>query len=688
MPVWDQGGRRALINVFGSWARAWITFQPCFLAVEMKERMVAKSLAPRNTATSGPNAGVWQVYDISKNTVYAAVLLTVTFPGGPATASQWTVAGFGDFSGNVTNNIAESDMLLQQSGTGALEIYDIANTVVTASFAAGAIGAPFQVVGLGDFSTKANETDLLVRATSGPNIGLFEVFDISNNAIAVPVSSFGPVGLEWSVAGFGDFSGNPNETDMLLRNSDTGIFEVFDISNNTLTSVSVLGPIGPEWQVAGSGDFSGNSTTMVSGTTTFTIAESDMLLRSNTGAFQIFDISHNTVTSVVPAGAIGLEWGVYGFGDFSSNSPEADMVMRDTLVETASLTAPVGPLGSVAAAAAPFVVFGDLIPQFSGSLVLTDGTFSTALAYTGNGTYTSNLDTWTDATVGATLSVVDWYGNSFTTSTTVPIDPDFGATVTLTPALTLIGAASASAVAYILTGNLDATDNTGSLALTDGAMTSSESFTGNGTYTFNLSANSWTDGSVTSTLTVTDAAGNSFSAAGAPVTLDKETSLTAVLTVSPPTETIGRATATFTITGLNPINSGPGNTATVSFIEGGSTLTTVVAGVTIGQTYTEVLSSLTSAPFFGSVTETISASLTFTDFVGNSFTATGNNVTLVPPNPGLQVSPNILTPLSGTVEDLYTGSITLVVHDANNGSQTLTVAETAANGIIVWSSSS
>jgi 4,5-dihydroxyphthalate decarboxylase len=27
-------------------SRAWITFQPCFLAVEMKERMVAKSLAP------------------------------------------------------------------------------------------------------------------------------------------------------------------------------------------------------------------------------------------------------------------------------------------------------------------------------------------------------------------------------------------------------------------------------------------------------------------------------------------------------------------------------------------------------------------------------------------------------------------------------------------------------------------
>ena len=44
----------------------------------------------------------------------------------------------------------------------------------------------------------------------------------------------GQVGLEWSIAGFGDFSGNANETDMLMRNSNTGVFELFDISNNTI----------------------------------------------------------------------------------------------------------------------------------------------------------------------------------------------------------------------------------------------------------------------------------------------------------------------------------------------------------------------------------------------------------------------------------------------------------------------
>jgi hypothetical protein len=32
-------------GTFGSWAMAWMTFQPCFLAVAMNERMVAKSVA-------------------------------------------------------------------------------------------------------------------------------------------------------------------------------------------------------------------------------------------------------------------------------------------------------------------------------------------------------------------------------------------------------------------------------------------------------------------------------------------------------------------------------------------------------------------------------------------------------------------------------------------------------------------
>jgi hypothetical protein len=57
--------------------------------------------------------------------------------------------------------------------------------------------------------------------------------------------------VKWTVAGFGDFSGNANETDMLMQNSSTGAFEIFDISHNAITSAASMGQVGLQWQVGG-----------------------------------------------------------------------------------------------------------------------------------------------------------------------------------------------------------------------------------------------------------------------------------------------------------------------------------------------------------------------------------------------------------------------------------------------------
>ena len=85
----------------------------------------------------------------------------------------------------------------------------------------------------------------------------------------------GQVGLEWSVAGFGDFSNNANETDMLMRNSNTGVFELFDIRNNQITSAMPMGQVGLEWSVA---DLARSNNAN----------ETDMLMRnSNTGVFEL-----------------------------------------------------------------------------------------------------------------------------------------------------------------------------------------------------------------------------------------------------------------------------------------------------------------------------------------------------------------------------------------------------------------
>src|SRR6202521_2393439 len=182
---------------------------------------------------------------------------------------EWTVAGFGDFS----SNPGETDMLMRNSNTGAFELYDISQNAITSAgplavtYPMGTVASQWAVAGFGDFSGNANETDMLLRATSGPDAGAFEVYDISHNAIT-SAAAMGAVGLEWTVAGFGDFSGNPGETDMLMRDSSTGAFEVYDISHNAITSAASMGAVGLEWTVAGFGEFSGNAN------------ETDMLMRN------------------------------------------------------------------------------------------------------------------------------------------------------------------------------------------------------------------------------------------------------------------------------------------------------------------------------------------------------------------------------------------------------------------------
>jgi hypothetical protein len=90
--------------------------------------------------------------------------------------------------------------------------------------------------------------------------GGLEVYDISNNQITG--AAFMGASLDWQVAGFGNFSSNPSETDMLLRNPITGGFEVYDIANNQLTGAGSLGAVGLDWQI---GCFAGDPPTAASG---------------------------------------------------------------------------------------------------------------------------------------------------------------------------------------------------------------------------------------------------------------------------------------------------------------------------------------------------------------------------------------------------------------------------------------
>src|ERR671930_640792 len=87
---------------------------------------------------------------------------------------------------------------------------------------------------------------MILRNTS---TGGLEVYDIANNQIT-GAAFLGTVGLDWQFAGVAPVSG-AGRSDLVLRNVNTGAFEVYDIANNTITSAASLGAVGLDWQLGG-----------------------------------------------------------------------------------------------------------------------------------------------------------------------------------------------------------------------------------------------------------------------------------------------------------------------------------------------------------------------------------------------------------------------------------------------------
>jgi hypothetical protein len=109
----------------------------------------------------------------------------------------------------------------------------------------GTVGLNWQFSGIGDFNGDG-QADLMLRNST---TGGLEVYNIANNQI-VNASFMGTVGLNWQFSGIGDFNGD-GASDMMLRNANTGGLEVYDIANNQITGAAFLGTVGLDWQLGG-----------------------------------------------------------------------------------------------------------------------------------------------------------------------------------------------------------------------------------------------------------------------------------------------------------------------------------------------------------------------------------------------------------------------------------------------------
>jgi hypothetical protein len=247
-------------------------------------------------------AATYQIYNLGANSTLATNSLGQV-------GSEWGFVAIGNF-----NLDDPSDMLLRNANTGAFQAYEIVDNNIISSNSLGAVGMSWQVMGFGIFGPFSGfgETDMMLRDA---NTGDIQAYDIFDNEI-VDSAPLGAIGLEWQFSGIGNF-GSSGTSDLLVRNSNTGELVVHNIGINEFTGSESLGTVGLAWQFSGVGNFSS------------TPGESDLLLRnSNTGELRVYNISNNEITGSESLGTVGLEWQFAGVAPVH-DATSSDLVLRN-----------------------------------------------------------------------------------------------------------------------------------------------------------------------------------------------------------------------------------------------------------------------------------------------------------------------------------------------------------------------
>src|SRR5205085_247595 len=223
-------------------------------------------------------------------------------------------------------------MLLRNSTSGAFQVYNVApnNNIITNSASLGAVGLNFKVLGFGNFGSFGN-TDMLLR---DDNTGGLQVYNIANNQLTGSFS-LGAVGTDWKFAGVAPVSA-PGASDLVLRNFNTGAFQVYNIAGNTLVGSASLGAPGPDWQLGGfaastpAGSMGSSGAPLDSASQP--AAMDGSTAQTGTSTFQLADANGNAVGSPVDPSSFSSSM----VNPAPPDATTANMVLRNASTTTAT----------------------------------------------------------------------------------------------------------------------------------------------------------------------------------------------------------------------------------------------------------------------------------------------------------------------------------------------------------------
>ena len=210
------------------------------------------------------------------------------------------------------------------------------------------MGSNFGFAGIGDFDGQSSLSEMLLRNSSS---GSFELYQVAGGGV-LSGSSVAAVGNNFTVEGFGNFSEFSTTQMMMQGNSGAslGQLELYTYQPSTASFAGIdVGKVGSNLSIVGMADLLGNGSTQ-------------MVMEQNNGNYWSTPIAltSNSLSGIL-VGAIGSNFHEVGFGPLGTSGQD-EMLMQDAAGDfevyqyNATLNAFVG--NSMGTVGAPWAVDG------------------------------------------------------------------------------------------------------------------------------------------------------------------------------------------------------------------------------------------------------------------------------------------------------------------------------------------
>jgi Matrixin/FG-GAP-like repeat len=194
-----------------------------------------------------------------------------------------------------------SNILWQNSSTGARQIWVMNGTVHAATVNLGTVSTQWNIVASADFNGDGKVDIVWENSSTGQCVVWF-----MNGTTFISAANLPAVPHPWEIATAADFNGN-GRADLLLQNITTGQRVIWFMNGTTRTSSWSLGLVGATWKITGSGDFNRDGKT-------------DILWQNNAaGQRAIWLMNGTTLIGNVSLGIVPTQWNMVGTGDFNGD---------------------------------------------------------------------------------------------------------------------------------------------------------------------------------------------------------------------------------------------------------------------------------------------------------------------------------------------------------------------------------